>query len=686
MRPKLATSYWGTRHQIHLAKQKALKQIKKRKHNEVSLYIGIDPVNALLETEASYGKEIESQAMKEAETLEELLVMQRSLEAKINFLSNIESMIDEMKQYQAKERFYLPDMQRGTFVCGAPGSGKTFSIIDPMLRSAIEQGLPTVLYDFKYPGQAAILAPYASMLGYEVYIFAPGFEESESVNILDFLRDCIDAEMSGQIASVMNKNFNIGGKEDDPFFSNAANQLIQAVFMLAKAAPEPDLITCQAFLSLTELVHRLEQWRTRDEAQDTALLRDKNPLWESYVIPQYQKDWIMASFGQIMSVGKSEKTLSSIIGVANNNLTRFMKPNIAPHFTGKSSFDFWLEGRKLLIVGMDRVRRDTIGPLVATVLHMIVSYNLTLKKRKDPLVVALDELPTLYLPSLQNWLNENRSDGFCGIIGLQNMNQMEKTYGKEMSRAIMTGCTTKALFNPGEPESAEFFSKILGEEEVYYKSKSRSTGKGGGSTSTSDQDKTRKLFEPSQFLKMPAGTCVLISPGFTKKQKGKEEGNIPILTPVKIDQREISFTKYAESRWDDFLIYYCKQRKRLVPERLRNKLRQELSSILDMLFQKGDVIKHLIDWKRQEPLLLLKSLSYDFIHLDQEDLINELRIRINKVKSNLTPAYIDKTLAKISQQLPKKPRKMEFDLTSRLEYVNTLLFLEEKGAGTKAVR
>jgi type IV secretory pathway TraG/TraD family ATPase VirD4 len=37
------------------------------------------------------------------------------------------------------------------------------------------------------------------------------------------------------------------------------------------------------------------------------------------------------------------------------------------------------------------------------------------------LVVFLDELPTISLPSLVNWLNESRSAGFCGTLGFQNM-------------------------------------------------------------------------------------------------------------------------------------------------------------------------------------------------------------------------------------------------------------------------
>jgi type IV secretory pathway TraG/TraD family ATPase VirD4 len=54
---------------------------------------------------------------------------------------------------------------------------------------------------------------------------------------------------------------------------------------------------------------------------------------------------------------------------------------------------------------MDQNCRDIIGPILATVLHMIVTRNIA-KKRVDLLAVFLDELPTLSLPYLVNWLNE----------------------------------------------------------------------------------------------------------------------------------------------------------------------------------------------------------------------------------------------------------------------------------------
>jgi type IV secretory pathway TraG/TraD family ATPase VirD4 len=469
-KPRLASGYWGGRKEMAVARRRAISQIAGRKRNSVALYIGVK--NPKYKTPDS-------------------------------------------------KRLYLPDVQRGVAVAGAPGSGKTFSVIDPMLRSAVELGYPIILYDFKYPTQCSRIAAYAKRLGYRIDIFAPGFPESQVCNPLDFLRDETDAETARQIAAVLNKNFKLANAgPEDPFFGPAGDQLTEGVFVLAKATKYPDLITCQTILDLDQLGHRIEA-------------ADLNP-------------WVKKSFGQFLSVKGSEKTAASIQGTANNNFNRFTKPGLIGAFAGKTSLPLDLSGRQMLIVGLDRERRDVVGPLAATILHMLVNRNVS-RKRNDPLVVCLDELPTLYLPSLVNWLNENREDGFCGILGFQNMTQLEKAYGKEVARAIITGCSNKAIFNPGEPESARIFSEILGEEEIRYKQKSRSRGKGGGSISISEQERTRKMFEPSQFLKLPQGRCILISPGFANKRR--REANIPINKEIKITKPELKLVEDMEAGW-----------------------------------------------------------------------------------------------------------------------------------------
>jgi type IV secretory pathway TraG/TraD family ATPase VirD4 len=418
---------------------------------------------------------------------------------------------------------FIPDGQRGTTVCGAPGSGKTFSVIDPMIRSVIDQGFPICLYDFKFPGgQAEIHAAYARNKGYDVRIFAPGFEGTESCNLLDFLKSADDSETAGQIAKVLNSNFSLNGGKggEDPFFQLSGDQLIKAVLQLAKLSKYPDFLTCQKILAL-----------------DSSDLIDRVKAAE--ISP-----WVKTSWDQFMSMRQSEKTAASVAAIASLMFTNFVSPDILPCLCGKSTIPLDLEGKQMIIFGMDQNRRDIIGPILATVLHMIVTRNIA-KKRIDPLAVFLDELPTLSLPSLVNWLNESRSAGFCGVLGYQNMTQLEKAYGKENSRAILSGCNTKFIFNPGEYESAKYFSDYLGDEEVHYRQKSRSNSKNGGSSSTSDQDKTKRMFSPEEFLKLPAGDCIFINPAYANTK----EASIPVKLKVKVGDGEMQRRAFGEKHF-----------------------------------------------------------------------------------------------------------------------------------------
>jgi type IV secretory pathway TraG/TraD family ATPase VirD4 len=472
---KLATSYWGGDKETAQAKKKAFKQIISPKCDSASLYIGIHKYKNQKPPKGSGGVPL-----------------------------------------------YVPDVQRGTAVIGAPGSGKSFSAINPMLYSAIDQGFGLVLYDFKYPSQAKI-ASYAKSKGYDVHVFAPGFPESEVCNPIDFLRDSSDAETARQLATVINKNFRmLGGGSEDAFFGPAGDQLTQAILMLTKEFEEQsDIMTSAAILSSEKMVERL-------------MAASLNP-------------WVKIAFGQLFSSAGSEKTVSGIAGTASLMFTRFMARGTLGCFVGRTTLPLEVKRKQMIIFGLDRERRDAVSPLMTSILHMVVSRSIA-KKRKEhgPLVVCLDELPSIFLPDLFKWLNESRSEGFCGIMGWQNMGQLEKIYGKEISKAILGACGTKFVFNPGEEESARLFSAYLGEEEIKYKQKSRSTGGGKTNTSISDQERTRKLFEPAQFLKLPPGKCLFINPAYSNKN----EGSVPLLKNIKVCKHIIGLEQQNDENWD----------------------------------------------------------------------------------------------------------------------------------------
>lgn len=381
--------------------------------------------------------------------------------------------------------------------------------------------------------QTSRIVAYALKRGYEARVFAPGFPESETCNPLDLIKDEEDAIAAGQLAQVINRNCDRGGANasSDKFFEEAGDSLVEGILLATKAvgtlAGDPsycDLMMAQAILSLPHLPQRLE-----------LAAREKLNVWTSRPL------------SQLVSVKDSEKTVSGIVGTAQRVFQRFLKKDFIGAFCGRTTLPLDMEGKQLAIFGLERNNRDIVGPLLAAILHAIVTRNVSRAiPRQDPFICALDEIPTLCLPQLVNWLNENREDGFVGILGYQNIGQMEKAYGKELTRAIVGGTATKFIFNPQDPESAKFFADYLGEEEVRYKSKSRSTGKGGTSRTFSEQQHKRYLLEPAQWLKMGAGKAAIINPAY---QKG-EEAYVPLCQKIKVPVADLAKMNESVRKWD----------------------------------------------------------------------------------------------------------------------------------------
>jgi type IV secretory pathway TraG/TraD family ATPase VirD4 len=423
-----------------------------------------------------------------------------------------------------KSPLYLPDAQRGIAVVGAPGTGKTVSVLDPIAFSVIDQGFPAILYDFKYPTQTSRLVAHAIDRGYDIHIFAPGHPESEVCNPLEFLKHDSDSLMARQLAEIFNQNFkrvNSGQiASEDGFFGPAGDQATEAFLLLAKATPFPDLIMCQELINLSNIVQRI--LHNRDQIDP----------------------WCFKSFSQLISSAKSEKTLSSILATTSLNFTRLLKPEILSSLCGKTTLPLDLKGKKLVILGLDRERRDVLSPLLAAVLHLLVARNVA-RQRVDPLFLLADEVPSLYLPSLTHWLNENREDGLCTVLGFQNLAQLEKMYGQEMARAILGACGTKVVFNPQDPESARLFSEYLGQKEVRFTQNSR--GKNG--QSFTEQIQTRPLFEASELLQLPTGRCIILNPHF---KQGKSS-YIPLLESIRITPQYRAFLDRWQKRGEKLI-------------------------------------------------------------------------------------------------------------------------------------
>jgi type IV secretion system protein VirD4 len=182
---------------------------------------------------------------------------------------------------------------------------------------------------------------------------------------------------------------------------------------------------------------------------------------------------------------------------------------------GQPNIPSRIAGKQMIIFKLDDERRSVVRPLLAAALHLSIVSNLSIL-RQDPIAIFLDELPSLRLDRLPQWINEYRSNGGCFVLGVQSLNQLYEAYGEKMGGAVLgsaiaAACSTHILFNPGDSKTAEKYSKRFGDKEVKLRNRSISHSMGQSSSrSTSWNESLQKmpLFTVDQVLRLPEGRCI----------------------------------------------------------------------------------------------------------------------------------------------------------------------------------
>jgi type IV secretory pathway TraG/TraD family ATPase VirD4 len=550
-------SYWGGAAQLKAAKRKALKQIpafsgKKTytKANSSALYIGTPARIYNL-----HQREFYLLLKPEFDRVEREFGIEKRRELEKQHLP---------KKYDRNNTtLWFPNTQQSTAVFGAAGTGKSFSILNPLIRSALDQWMTVLVYDFKYPEQTKEIVGYALKRGYKIQVIAPSYAESSVFNIFDFIKDAGDSIGAGELAYVLTENTSKSSGGGNEFFETGGASTLTGGMLAAKwLAEDPeaiavarrlwkipdgeenppiaDVLTCAAILNVSGLADRIKYAEKR-----------LNP-------------WILQTFSQFSSAGGATQpgkaavmnvTQAGILANAQKTINQLVKREFIPSICGKSNVEINLSGKNvktLTIVGLNQDYRKLISPLLATVLDLIISRNVAhSRKRTVPFFVSLDELPSIKLPKIANWLAEARSAGFCGAIGLQNPSQLKEEYGDDRTQTIMSNCATKHFLNPQDKVSAQAYSDYLGEQELRYYTTSTSQQKGGSSKTRSEGVTKVPLMEAAEFLKMDAGRVVTISPGY--ENPTKKETYLPILHDIKIPQQDLEQSAQSEQIWTRML-------------------------------------------------------------------------------------------------------------------------------------
>jgi len=120
-----------------------------------------------------------------------------------------------------------------------------------------------------------------------------------------------------------------------------------------------------------------------------------------------------------------------------------------------------------IFLAADERSRAAAAPLQSIWFNLIMRELLSQEINSAPIWVVADEISVLgYQPHLKDLLKRGRKRGLCGVIGCQNIAQIREIYGRDGAIDLLDQPATKITLRTSEPETAEWASSLVGEQEV----------------------------------------------------------------------------------------------------------------------------------------------------------------------------------------------------------------------------
>jgi TraM recognition site of TraD and TraG len=139
-------------------------------------------------------------------------------------------------------------------------------------------------------------------------------------------------------------------------------------------------------------------------------------------------------------------------------------------------------------------------------------------------LLSVDEAPAVALPRLPTWLATvgGPPAAVTCCVYTQSVPDLERVYGRDETRAILSNCAHQVWFPPRDADTARCLAELLGERLVVEPGASRSTqergaglgapgGPTGGSAGASLSVRHRPVLTPAQALALPRGTVACVS-------------------------------------------------------------------------------------------------------------------------------------------------------------------------------
>ncbi|MHA6250071.1 type IV secretory system conjugative DNA transfer family protein [Pontibacter sp. CAU 1760] len=338
---------------------------------------------------------------------------------------------------------------RATLLIGTPGSGKSFSIVNPFIKQLLAKGFSMALYDFKFPDLGK-LAYYHYLVNkkrgplknhkFHVINFN-SVEHSRRFNPLkpEYLPTLADAiETAEALLQSLTKNDKESGAAQF-FTQSAVNFLASCIFFLSRHQAGR-YSTFPHVLALLNLSY--------DEIFD---LLFSEPQLKSLLSP-FRTAYMNKAFDQ----------LEGQIGTLKINIGRLATKETFWVLSG-DDFDLKIsnpEKPAILVIANDPSTQSINSACNALILNRMT--KLINSQGNLPCGLIVDESPTLYVHKVENLIATARSNKIAVLLGLQELPQLRQQYGRETADTICAVAANVLSGSVRNKETLDWLEKIFG--------------------------------------------------------------------------------------------------------------------------------------------------------------------------------------------------------------------------------
>lgn len=413
---------------------------------------------------------------------------------------------------------------RGIIAVGGAGSGKSESVIKPVIADCIAKGFSALIYDFKYPELASSARKEFDKLNsgggdpFNRKIYELDFTEPRRSHAINPLRYVKKQEQAREIARAIFLNL-VSDKKD--FFSDQSQYILAgAIWHFARNYKE--LFTIPHILSFL-------------------LTTEKDIMLDELASDVETKAMVSGT----LNARGSANTVASILSTLTGALQTLHSESTSWILGRDDDIPLDINSREnpaIITIGTSPEIQETTGAaisIIATTLFRICN-----QKNRLPCLIAFDELPTLYIPKFDTIPATGRSNKIATLIGVQDISQVERRYGNA-SESIMSNLAYQCYGRTVNPRTQKRIIDLFGkkEQEVISRTSGESTSAGGDGTSIgrSTSKQVRERVVASDINDLGAGEFFFITPRATYKgyQIANPEHETTFL-PEKATEEEIA--------------------------------------------------------------------------------------------------------------------------------------------------